>query len=143
MKSLFSKFKREPQQETKVMCNNLSAANDCHLVSEIKSCQAELDKIESELKTLRQFDDNISECYSFFQDEYVRRILHPYYYMDPTSKDELAHALCEALCRVDSNKLIKELTMLRNQAEMIMSKENKANELRNKINEAKNVLGIK
>lgn len=143
MKSLFSQFKREPQQGIKVMCNNLSATNDCHLVSEIKSCQAELDKIESELKTLRQFDDNISECYSFFQDDYVCRILHSYYYMEPMNKDNFARVLYEAFCRVDFNKFIKELTMLRDRAEMIMSKENQVNELRKKINEAKNALGIK
>ena len=144
MKNLFGRFKRETQQSTSVMCNNLSTTNDCRLVSEIKDCQTKLDAIELEINALRQLDDDISEFYLLFDNFDMRHICYiDYYGIDPISKDKLISSLRNVFKDINFNKLIEELTILHDKAVTLENKENEAKHLREKINEAKNALGIK
>ena len=144
MKSLFSKFKCKPQQKTKVACNNLSVVNDCQLVSEIKNCQTRLDAIELEIKALKQSNDNIPACWSLFNNRQTRFVFGELYWRtQPISADIVVDALCDALKDINLNELIEELTMLYNKEATLASKENEARVLREKIDEAKNALGIK
>jgi hypothetical protein len=146
MKSLFSKFKREPQRETKVVCSNLTVANDCQLVSEIKNYQTRLDAIELEIKALKRSNDDISACWLLFNNPEMRRLYFELWSSsghNPISRDILVDALCGALKHTDLGTLIKELTMLDNKEATLKSKESEASELRKKITEAKTALGIK
>lgn len=144
MKNLFSKFKRNPQQETKVVCNNLSIANDCSLVSEIKSCQSKLDVIELEMKALKQFDIDISACFMLLSNNEVYEMARYLTYgKGLIGREEVTTVLCRALRKIDLSKLFKELTALHDREIVLADKENEANELREKIAEAKNALGIK
>lgn len=144
MKRLFSKFKCEPQRKTKVACSNLTVANDCQLVSEIKNYQTRLDAIELEIKALKQRNDYIPACESLFNNHEMRYLYGEIYWSHrPISSDIVVNVLCDALKRVSLDELIKELTALYNREATLVSKENEANELREKINKAKNALGIK
>lgn len=142
MKNFFNKFKHASRKEIPVACNNLSIANDCHLVSEIKNYQIKLDTIELEIKALEKLDDNISECEALFKNNYIHYLAEEIRW-NCVDHDTMVRCLCAALKDLNLDKLIEELTTLHNKEAMIASKENEANELRNKINEVKNALGIK
>jgi hypothetical protein len=144
MKNFFNKLKHKSRQETQAKCNNLSVMNDCQLVSEIKNCQTKLDAIELEIKDLKKSNDVIPTCESLFNNHQMRYLYEEIYWTSrPISRDIIAKALCSALKDVNLDELIEELTALYNREATLVSKENEANELREKIAEAKNALGIK
>jgi hypothetical protein len=119
-------------------------ANDCRLVSEIKDYQTKLDAIEMEIKALRQFDDDIPTCFKMFNNHHIRHLCYSSLYgIEPIRYDHLAFALYDALQDINLDELTKELAALYNRETMLTSKENEATELRKKIDEAKNALGIK
>lgn len=142
---LLNMFKRKSQQTLQTGCANLSASNDCTLVSEIKRLQSELENTENAIESLKsgKFDGVcFCEIFKFIENDNLYRYARASLY-DCYNNIDKAEMFSNVLKCIDLNEFIKEITFLYDRSKMIHDKENEAAELREKITEAKNALGIK
>ena len=134
------KFFRKKQQP--VACQGLIGSNDCSFVAELRQLQKELDETNQRIQQLKSINADIKEIKRFLTSEPLYWLVHDSYWkcqnldVEQIIIDIFKHV-------IDSDQLLKELTIICNNANLISQERKRVNDLENRITNIKQQLGIK
>lgn len=124
-----------------------TVTEDCDVVSQIRTAQAELEALQKELVKLMSFDDIETGALNSVINSSWWRYLFPQggYHLYGSGKSEefftcISNAMKE--CRVDSDDILNEMRLIFNRLDVINSKRSRISELKHIIRDKKQQLGI-
>lgn len=138
-------FKKKTVQVQACGCD--SSTEDCDVVSQIRTAQAELETLQKELVKLESFDDVETESLNAVINSRWFRYLFPqdgYHLYGNRAHEEFFECISNAMeeCRVDGDDILNEMRLIFNRLNVINSKRSRISELKHIIRDKKQQLGI-
>lgn len=147
----FNLFRKKPKTNKNIVgengCSHLTDINDCDVIVTIRQLQIELDQSEEKINKLMKCDPN--EDFVELRKFFFNSELHYLHYKISNHRYgwffdlEDIEAIYKALLSLSStDRLLFEIKTILDRGQLIKEEQNRAKILRNKISEAKNILGI-